>query len=182
MTNPAMNFVAVCANANISISGDKKPQLKQLRELESAYHFLRPHHLLTPRSASLRSSGSGMRSRTPSKPQSGRRFSARLFLLPFARSTQFLLRGRTLRPAKPTSIAFLAWLPSTCPPRCPLTPRPLLSQTAAAAAPPASILVATRMTSNRRARPAPGARQILPAHPSLKRLNRSSTSAASSGS
>ena len=32
MTTPAMNFVAVCANANIPLSGDKKLQLKHLRE------------------------------------------------------------------------------------------------------------------------------------------------------
>ena len=32
MTTPAMSFVAVCANANIPLSSDKKLQLKHLRE------------------------------------------------------------------------------------------------------------------------------------------------------
>ena len=32
MTTPAMNFVAVCANANIPITGDKKTQLKHLKD------------------------------------------------------------------------------------------------------------------------------------------------------
>ncbi len=164
MATPALNFVAVCANASLPVQGNKNQFLKSLKESGASIGSAQSLPDIKERFAALTWVRHAVANAIPPR---GLLRSALLFLITSVLSTRFRQRDRMLRPAKRTYIGWHTWSP--CSSRPPYLLLPLLPRLPQRLPPVAASILRARRLPNKLRRP-PLRRPLLPS-----RLRRSLT-------
>ncbi len=166
MATPALNFVAVCANANLPVQGNKNHFLKVLKESGASIGSSQSLPDIKERFAALTWARHAVANAID--PASCSLRSALLSSIFFGPSTRSRHRGQTLQLAKQIFIVWRTWSPCSSRPTCP--PLSLLLRPLRRLPPVAASTLRARRLLNKPRRP------LLRHPPLLSRLQRSLTS------